>query len=69
MLSTETTLDKIIQILAQNNNNIDFRKIFKELFISEHFVDIKGTKNRGWNQNIRKRGGEDYIPLLMNGLE
>ena len=62
VLSTETTLDKIIQILAQNNNNIDFRKIFKELFISEHFVDIKGTKNRGWNQNIRKRGGEDYIP-------
>ena len=62
VLSTETTLDKIIQILAQNNNNIDFRKIFKELFIREDYVDIKGTKNRGWNQNIRKRGGEDYIP-------
>ena len=64
MLSTETTLDKIIQILEQNtydNNNIDWRLIFKELFIREDIVDINGTKNREWNQNIRKRGGEDYI--------
>jgi len=62
VLSTETTLDTIIQILKQNNNNIDFRKILKELFISEDIVDMNGTKNGGWNQNIRKRGGEDYIP-------
>ena len=36
--------------------------IFKELFINENIVDINGTKNGGWNQNIRKRGGEDYYP-------
>ena len=36
--------------------------ILKELFIDENIVDINGTKNGGWNQNVRKRGGEDYIP-------
>ena len=61
-MSFENDLGKIIQIVNQNSNNIDFSKIFKELFISEDIVDIKGTKNGGWNRNIRKRGGEDYIP-------
>ena len=62
VLSSENDLDKVISIINQNNNNIDFRMIFKELFINENIVDINGTKNGGWNQNIRKRGGEDYIP-------
>ena len=62
VLSSENDLDKVISIINQNNNNIDFRMIFKGLFINENIVDINGTKNGGWNQNIRKRGGEDYIP-------
>ena len=36
--------------------------ILKELLINENIVDINETKNGGWIQNIRKRGGEDYIP-------
>ena len=62
VLSSENILDKIIQIIKPDNNNIDFRMILKELFIDENIVDINGTKNGGWNQNVRKRGGEDYIP-------
>ena len=64
VLSTETTLDKIIQILAQNNNNIDFRKIFKELFISEHFVDIKGTMAFLPGSQVDLRLVKDITPLL-----
>ena len=62
VLSSENILDKIIQIIKPDNNNLDFRMILKELFIDENIVDINGTKNGGWNQNVRKRGGEDYIP-------
>ena len=36
--------------------------ILKRIFISEKIVDINGTKKGGWNQNIRKRGGEEYYP-------
>ena len=62
VLSSENNLDKIIKILSQNNNNIDFKMILKRIFISEKIVDINGTKKGGWNQNIRKRGGEEYYP-------
>ena len=39
-------------ILKENKENLE----------NFAFIDINGTKNGGWNQTIRKRGGEDYIP-------
>ena len=68
VLSSENILDKIIQIIKPNNNNINFRMILKELFVNENIVDINGTKNGGWNQTLRKRGGEDYIPPSNNWI-
>ena len=62
ILNSENILDKIIQIIKPYHNNIDFRILLKELFIDENIVDINGTKNGGWVQNMRKRGGVDYIP-------
>jgi len=62
VLNSKTVLDKIIEKIELNNNNIDFRKIFKALRITESMVNIERIKNGGWEQNIIKLGGEDYIP-------
>ena len=40
----------------------EINKYINELLINENLLDAKGNKNKNWNQNKRKRGGEDYIP-------
>ena len=40
----------------------EINKYINELLINENLLDAQGNKNKIWNQNKRKRGGEDYIP-------